>query len=320
MTTQGIPPHVKLCPQCGADNRPLAPSCSRCGFNFRTAARVATARRNRNLGWVSAGVVALVLTGFASYYLWYAAHDPLATPHPTSIERVALAATPTPLRTPGPTPTPTPTASPIFRLLTVSINVPENCCNTATTGYSKVILQLLPAKPGGRVTAKPVAYEVTTDVQGLFAVPPQVDASGRLTFRTAPNQDGTATVSIGVKGDPASVQRVTITVQHVNQPPVANDDVFRVPTDASARQLDVLANDFAGPPDEQAGGANADTITIADIETGAAAGTVTISSDRSALIYTPPPGFSGSELVRYRVRDGGGLLSGYATVYITVGP
>jgi Bacterial Ig domain len=315
MSTQGAPPAVKTCPECAAENRPLAPSCVRCGYDFRTAARVAVAHRNRNLGWVSAGVVALVLTGFASYYLWYAANDPPPTPRPTAIVRVALAASPTPRPTPSPTRSASPIPSPTFRLMAnADVIVNENCCNPAGKAYSKIVLVRL-----GKAPPSP-KYVVSADLPELFAVQPAIDAKGSLTFRTAPNHDGVATVSVRAAGETVPAQSFTITVQHANQPPVANDDVMHVAAGATARQLDVLANDFAGPPDEQPGGTHADTLTIVGVEPSFGGGTVTIAAGGSALLYTPAPGFTGTELVRYQVQDGGGLRSGFATVYITVGP
>ena len=320
MSTQGAPPAVKTCPECAAENPPLAPSCVRCGYDFRTVARVAGARRNRNLGWVTVGVVALILTGFASYYLWYAANDPPPGPRPTAIVRVALAATPTPQLTPSPTPTPSAVPSPTFKLMAnADVTVEQNCCNATAKAYAKVVLVRVPAKPGSGTAAAPV-YLVKNDLPELFAVQPTIDAKGTLTFRTAPNHDGVATVTVSAKGDAAPAQAFRITVEHRNQAPVANDDVMQVQAGATSRQLDVLANDFAGPPDEQPGGTHADKLTIVKVGQPSAGGVVTIAPDGSALLYTPAPGFVGSELVTYQVQDGSSVTSGSATVYITVGP
>ena len=101
---------------------------------------------------------------------------------------------------------------------------------------------------------------------------------------------------------------VTITVNPVDQPPVAQDDSFATGQDTPLMVAapGVLAND--SDPD-------GDALT-AVLATGPADGSVTLGPDGSFL-YIPVSGFSGTDGFTYRANDGT-LDSSLATVTITV--
>ena len=106
----------------------------------------------------------------------------------------------------------------------------------------------------------------------------------------------------------SDIATVTITVNPVNQPPVAADDSSTTNEDTplTVAAPGVLSND--SDPD-------GDALT-AVLATGPADGSVTLSPDGSFL-YIPVSGFSGTDSFTYTANDGA-LDSNLATVTITV--
>ena len=115
------------------------------------------------------------------------------------------------------------------------------------------------------------------------------------------------TVSDGKGGTATATVTITVQAVAVNQPPVAQNDVYTVEQNSSANVLNVLAND--SDPD-------GDALTIANAGSPAH-GTVAIASNK--LSYTPAAGYSGPDTFTYSISDGkGGTAT--ATVTITVNP
>jgi hypothetical protein len=150
-----------------------------------------------------------------------------------------------------------------------------------------------------------------------------------LKFR--PNQDyhGPAQLIIstndkGNTGDPPAAGQtelidadtLAITVNPVNDPPVANDDGSAtdrttVLWNTTDNAFDVLVNDNTGPD-------VGETLTITNVDTSNAHGTATFQNGR--LLYTPTPGYTGDAEIVYTVNDrtDGSGLTDTATVYVTV--
>lgn len=105
-----------------------------------------------------------------------------------------------------------------------------------------------------------------------------------------------------------STATVRLTVTAVNDPPVAVDDAFGVPSGSTSVVLAVLANDTSAPD-------VGEVLTVVSI-TPALQGTATLSS--GTVTYTPGPGASDTDTFTYVVSDPGGLTA-TATVTITVG-
>ncbi|MEX1198935.1 MAG: Ig-like domain-containing protein [Pseudohongiellaceae bacterium] len=114
------------------------------------------------------------------------------------------------------------------------------------------------------------------------------------------------TVTYTVEDDNGNtdVATLSVTVQGVNDAPLANADSASVDEDSSVT-INVLANDT--DPD------NGDTVTIASAANGQN-GTVALSSGQ--LIYTPNAGFYGTDSFSYTVTDG--ELTSTAAVEVTV--
>ncbi len=96
-----------------------------------------------------------------------------------------------------------------------------------------------------------------------------------------------------------------------NSAPVAVDDTFTANADSSNNIIDVLANDT----DADSG----DTRRIVSSSNPDQGGTVVLSStaDNNTLVYTPAPGFAGTETFTYTMQDAAALQS-TATVIVTV--
>ncbi|RMF39885.1 MAG: tandem-95 repeat protein [Planctomycetota bacterium] len=148
-------------------------------------------------------------------------------------------------------------------------------------------------------------------IQGNAVVyTPAADFNGTFLF------EYTATDNGQTPGPLSGTATVTVTVNPVNDPPVAGDDNVTATEDTPA-VYDVstlLANDVAGPPDEVA----SQTLTVTGVSSpSAAGGTVTLSGTQ--VTYTPAADFFGNDSFTYTISDGaGGTATG--TVFIAVAP
>ncbi len=109
---------------------------------------------------------------------------------------------------------------------------------------------------------------------------------------------------------------VTINITDVREPPVAEDDAFRLNEDTSV-EVRALDND-SDPEDDR----SALTVSVAR---GPARGSVMVNApinpgDQSTITYTPLANYSGSDSFTYRVTDTNNLRSNVATVALTVDP
>lgn len=107
----------------------------------------------------------------------------------------------------------------------------------------------------------------------------------------------------------SNIATVTITVQSVNDPPLAGDDTATVFEGSGPNVIDVLRNDSTAPEDGEA-------LSIQSVTQGAN-GVVAIIDGGSALTYAPNGGFSGADIFTYTVSDGNGGLA-TASVRVTV--
>ncbi|WP_235848039.1 Ig-like domain-containing protein [Mycolicibacterium holsaticum] len=137
---------------------------------------------------------------------------------------------------------------------------------------------------------------VSLNEDGSFTYTPISDFHGvdSFIYTVIDSNGGTATAT------------VYVTVNPVNDAPVAVDDAVTVDEDGVA-VVDVLANDFDADGDE-----------LSVTATGAAGnGTVTLID--GVLTYTPNADFQGADSFTYTVSDGNGGTA-TATVYVTVNP
>ena len=144
-----------------------------------------------------------------------------------------------------------------------------------------------------------------------------------LVFRANQDYNGAAQLVIttndnghtGLGGPQTDTDTLAITVNPVNDAPVANDDGSpadrsMVLWNSSDNPFEVLVNDNTGPD-------VGETLTIT--QANATSGTVTIQNG-NLLLYTPTPGFTGDVEIVYTINDrpNGSGLTDTATVYLVV--
>ena len=202
--------------------------------------------------------------------------------------------------------------APSFSLLGDPSAVDEDAGAQTMTGFSHSISAGAPDESGQTLT---FALNITGTSGGLtFASAPAIDPlSGTLRYTTAPNASGTATVQVTLSdnggtanggSDTSAPQAFTITVNAINDPPIAADLNTSTPEDTTLNAL-VTATDIDSSP-----------LTFA-LDTQAAHGTASVSSDGS-FSYAPNPDFVGDDVFTFSVSDGSGG-SDTATVAINVG-
>lgn len=203
----------------------------------------------------------------------------------------------------------------------LTISSPEN------TPYSQAWAS--DPSPGPANESDQAVHYVISDEPGndlsIFSTPPAIADDGVLSFVPAADRTGTVHLTVvaqddgglndwggNVGGDPpddtSDPVTLTITIDDVNQPPVAVDDTLTVTEDQPAGStVLVLAND--SDPD-------ADPLTIASATNGAK-GTVTIAGDALSVVYKPNANASGSDSFTYTIDDGRGGTDS-ATVDVTI--
>ena len=131
--------------------------------------------------------------------------------------------------------------------------------------------------------------------------------NNELVYTPAEDFFGEATISYSITdgNGGTDVAEVTVTVNNVNDDPVAVDDIAETDEDTPVT-IDVLDND------EDADG---DDLTILDASVPAEEGTVEIIDNE--LVFTPAENFNGPATITYTVDDGnGGTDEGTATVNV----
>ena len=135
---------------------------------------------------------------------------------------------------------------------------------------------------------------VTINVDGTLAYTPDANFNGSdtISYEISDGQGGTSTATVNV------------TVNAVNDGPVATNDSVSVDEDSSV-SINVLAND-----------SDIDGDTLSVSSASASNGSVSINTD-GTLAYTPNANFNGSDTISYEISDGQGGTS-TATVNVTV--
>ena len=193
-----------------------------------------------------------------------------------------------------------------------------------------------PANEAGQA----VTFSVTNDNNPLFSAQPAIDASGTLTYTSAPNANGSATVTVQAMDnggtanggvDTSAAQMFTITVNAVNDPPMVVGEIFDVAAGnfdpaIGNTTLQFAASDTVTHPhvyvagnvlanDSDTDGPSALSITTYDAAS-AMGGTVSMTLATGEFTYEPPLGYEGSDSFTYTVTDG--VTSAVGTVTIEV--
>ncbi len=126
---------------------------------------------------------------------------------------------------------------------------------------------------------------------------------GQILYTPAPGYFGPDSFTYTTSDGHGGTQSATVSLD-VNTAPTPTPDSFSVPQDRGPFALNVLAND-TDP--------NGDPLALVGAGPSASGGTLTISGGQ--ILYTPPPGFVGTDTFTYTVTDGHG---GTRTVPVTV--
>ncbi|MFC1810159.1 tandem-95 repeat protein [Patescibacteria group bacterium] len=173
----------------------------------------------------------------------------------------------------------------------VGINVPSN--DSDSDGTLDLTTVAIVAHPSdGSVSVNPTTGEVTYT--------PDLNFNGSDSFTYTIDDDDGATSNIAT---------VTVTVNDVNDPPVANDDFATVDEDDSV-VIDVPAND-----DDIDGTLDLSSVTVTG---GPTNGSTSVNPSTGGVTYTPDAEYCGSDEFTYTIDDNDSATSNEATVYVTV--
>ncbi len=163
-----------------------------------------------------------------------------------------------------------------------------------------------PADESGQI----LTLHLSNDTPALFSVQPALDASGNLTFTPAENMFGEATVSVYITDDggvanggddTSAVQEFTITLEAVNDGPVAEDDLFTMDEDTQLRG-NVQADNGNGEDSDPDNSTDNFTYTLVDGGTAESNGNLVFNADGS-FTYDPNPDFFGEVSFTYQLCD-----------------
>ncbi len=149
------------------------------------------------------------------------------------------------------------------------------------------------------IVTGPLNGAVTMNSDGSFVYTPNANYSGI---------DGFSYLANDGSGDSMLVASVTITVNAVNDDPVAADDAYSVDEDTTL-SIDATAGVLANDTD-----VDGDILTAA-LVSGPANGTLTLNTDGS-FDYTPNANFNGSDSFTYSVSDGTTTVEATATITV----
>jgi hypothetical protein len=166
-----------------------------------------------------------------------------------------------------------------------------------------------------------VSFLTSNDNSSLFATQPGVGSDGTLTYESAANASGSASVTVratddgGIANggaDTSAPKTFTITVKPANDPPTANPDGVTVNEDDPAGvTFNVLSNDT----DVDTG----DSLSVSSYNDSTIANGALTDNGGGSFTFVPDSGFDGTETFTYVTADGSAATSS-ATVTITVTP
>jgi hypothetical protein len=153
---------------------------------------------------------------------------------------------------------------------------------------------------------------VTQPARGTAAV----QADGKIRYTPSANFNGPDSFTYRINDGQlnSNTATVSVTVNPVNDDPAANNDSFTSIANVEDQTHAVLANDSIAPD-------VGETLSITaagsshGLGTTEEGGTVEIAPDGKTILYTPAPGFEGTDTYRYTISDGNG---GTDTATVTV--
>ncbi len=217
-----------------------------------------------------------------------------------------------------------------FSILVNSVNSLPVANNDAITINEDAIATLSlvgnDSDPDGTINAATVDLNTSlAGIQNSYTLPSHgvfsVSGSGVLTFDPIDNFNGTASITYTVNdnvGATSNQATITITVNSVNDAPVANNDAGSA-SDGVAVTIDVVANDT-----DIDGTINPATVDL-DVAASGIQSTKTVSSqgtwtvNTSGIVtFTSVANFNATATLLYRVNDNGGATSNSGTISVVV--
>lgn len=208
--------------------------------------------------------------------------------------------------------------------------LPVNDPPSFTSGAAQTVLEDSPAftlagwavdisaGPANESTQS-LTFDVSSDNSSLFSVQPAVTAGGTLSFTPAPDQFGTATLSVTLRdnggtasggSDTSAAQTLLVDVQPVNDPPAFSTGTdVTVTEDSGAQTLQNWATAITPGPGET-GQAVSFQVTGNTNPALFAAGPA-LAAD-GTLTFTPAQDATGAAQITLRLSDNGGTANGGA--------
>lgn len=128
-----------------------------------------------------------------------------------------------------------------------------------------------------------------------------------------PSEDYNGPLNVSVTATANSTNseifNANVTVDAVNDAPIANDDSATVEQDSNTNNIDVISNDT-----------DVDMNDVISVSTATANGTGTVTLTSDTIVYTPPVGFNGIETITYSITDGTDTATGTLTVTVNAPP
>jgi large repetitive protein len=182
-------------------------------------------------------------------------------------------------------------------------------------------------------SSQTVSFNITGNTNpGLFSAGPAISPTGVLTYTPAANQNGSASITVTLSDsggtanggvDTSASQSFTITVNAVNDPPVAQTKNGGS-VQANMRRVGIDASLLTGVTDVDNGinGCVSTTFTVASITSGTNGTVANVNLAAGTFDFDPAPGFTGTATVNYTVSDTGcpgpAATSAAATINLTV--
>ena len=161
-----------------------------------------------------------------------------------------------------------------------------------------------------------VSFTATASPSSIIS-DPTISSSGAsrtLSYTPVADQNGTVTITVvandGQGANNTTSKEFKITVDAVNDPPDAVNDVPAVAEDSVNNVIDVLSNDTIAPD-------IGETLTVVAVTQGTS-GAVVIGAGGTEVLYTPNGDFIGDDSFTYTINDGTPGSDDTATVTITV--
>jgi large repetitive protein len=192
------------------------------------------------------------------------------------------------------------------------ITVLEDAGPQSVTGWATAL-----SKGPADESAQVLNFIVTNNNNALFATQPSISPTGDLTYLTAPNGNGVATVSVQLRDnggtanggiDTSAVQTFTITVTAVNDAPSFTKGAdITVLEDSGAATIAAWATGISAGPNE---GTQTVAFSVTNNSNAALFSVAPAVSSTGALSFTPAANANGSATITIRVQDNGGTANG----------